>query len=86
MMYVGPSDYQQFQASAAVRIPPGPSMDITVNLSVIDDDILECNETFTLNLVSLDAVRLQVNPGRSQANVTIIDDDGWFYDSTSIAH
>ena len=78
-MCIGPSDYPQFQASQAVMIPPGPSMDITVNFTITDDSILECNETFTLSLVSLDTVRLQINPGRGQANVTIIDDDSRFY-------
>ena len=82
--YVGPSDYLRFQRSQAVRIPPGPSYDITVNFTINDDDIVECNETFTLSLVSLDTIRLQINPGRGQANVTIIDDDGWFCVFTSI--
>ena len=57
-------------------IPPGPSIDIPVDLTINDDDIVECNETFTLELVSLDTVRLQIDPARDQATVTIIDDDG----------
>ena len=82
--YVGPSDYPLLQLSQVVRISPGRSTDITVNFTINDDDIVECNETFTLSLVSLDTVRLQINPGHGQANITIIDDDGWFYVFTSI--
>ena len=51
-------------------------MDIAVNLTIDDDDIVECNETFTLRLVTLDNERLQIDPNRGQATVTIIDDDG----------
>ena len=82
--YVGQSDYPLLQRSQVVMISPGPSTDITVNFTINDDDIVECNETFILSLVSLDTVRLQINPGRGQANITIIDDDGWFYVFTSI--
>ena len=73
---LGRSDYPVFQRAQAVMIPPGPSIDIPVNLTINDDDIVECNETFTLRLVSLDTVRLQIDPARDQATVTIIDDDG----------
>ena len=59
-------------------IPPGPSIDIPVNLTIDDDKIVECNETFTLRLVSLDTVRLQIDPAHDQATVTIIDDDGLY--------
>ena len=75
---VGRSDYPVFQAAQAVVIPPGPSIDIPVNLTINNDAIVECNETFTLRLVSLDPVRLQIDPARDQATVTIIDDDGLY--------
>ena len=70
------SDFPAFQSARAVMISAGPSIDITVNLTIDDDDIVECNETFTLRLVSLDTVRLQIDPLHNQATVTIIDDDG----------
>ena len=75
---VGRSDYPVFQRGQAVMISPGPSIDISVNLTINDDDIVECNEMFMLRLVSLDEVRLQIDPARDQANVTIIDDDGLY--------
>ena len=60
-------------------ISPGPSIDISVNLTIGDDDgIVECNETFTLRLISFDTVHLQIDPLRDQATVTIIDDDGLY--------
>ena len=76
---VGRSDYPLFQAAQAVVIPPGSSIDIPVDLTINNDEIVECNETFTLRLVSLDTVRLQIDPARDQATVTIIDDDGLYY-------
>ena len=57
-------------------IPPGPSIEIPVNLTIKNDEIVECNETFTLRLVKLDAIQLQIDPAHDQATVTIIDDDG----------
>ena len=75
---VGRSDYPVFQAAQAVVIPPGPSIDIPVDLSINNDEIVECNETFTLRLVSLDTVRLQIDPAHDQATVTIIDDGGLY--------
>ena len=72
------SDFPAFQSAQAVIISPGPSMDIAVNLTIDDDEIVECNETFTLRLVSLDTVHLQIYPLRDQATVTIIDDDGLY--------
>ena len=59
-------------------IQPSPSIDIPVNLTINNDEIVECNETFTLRLVSLDTVHLQIDPARDQATVTIIDDDGLY--------
>ena len=59
-------------------IPPGPSIDIPVNLTINNDEIVECNETFTLKLISHDIVRLQIDAAHDQATVTIIDDDGLY--------
>ena len=75
---VGHSDYPVFQAAQAVVIPPGPSIDIPVDLTINNDEIVECNEKFTLRLVSLDTVHLQIDSARDQATVTIIDDDGLY--------
>ena len=72
------SDFPAFQPAQAVIIPPGPSMDIAVNLTIDDDSIVECNETFTLRLVTLNIDLLQIDPLRDQATVTIIDDDGLY--------
>ena len=77
-IFVGPSDYPVFQATQSVVIPPGPSIDIPVNLTINNDEIVECNEMFTLRLVSLDTVHLQIDPAHDQAIVTITDDDGLY--------
>ena len=71
------SDFPAFQSAQAVMISPGPSMDIAVNLTIDDDRIVECNENFTLRLVSF-SDDLQIDPLRDQATVTIIDDDGLY--------
>ena len=75
---IGPSDYLVFRAAKAVVIQPGSSNDIPVKLTINNDDIVECNETFMLRLVSLDIVHLQIDPARDQVTVTIIDDDGLY--------
>ena len=49
-----------------------------MDLYIDNDEIVECNETFTLRLVSLDPVHLQIDPTCDQATVTIIDDDGLY--------
>ena len=43
-----------------------------------DDDVLECNETWRLTLSSVTPARLQIDPARDQATVTIVDDDGLY--------
>ena len=76
---IGPSDYPVVQPGQAIVIPPSPSFDIPVNLTVENDNFVECNETFMLRLVSLDTDRLQIDPACEQATVTIIDDDGLYF-------
>ena len=66
-----------------VTIPAGPSTEIPVTLTVDDDSYRECNETFTLELISRDALSV-IDPGRNLATVTIIDNDGLFFASASI--
>ena len=66
-----------------VNIPAGPSTEIPVTLYVNDDSYRECNETFTLELISHDAL-LVIDPGRNLAVVTIIDNDGLLFASVSI--
>ena len=73
------SDYPQFQQSQTVQFPPGPAFEnISVNFTTKDDDVVECNETFILTLISLSGDQLQVDPTHNQATITIIDDDGLF--------
>ena len=57
---------------------PGGSTVRAVNFTVTNDDTVECGEEFSLNLVSLDSKRLQIDPTRGEAVVNIIDDDGTF--------
>ena len=74
--FVGNSDYFVY---LAVPVSPGPSIDLPISLLINNDDIVECNETFMLRLVSHDTVHLQIDPAHDQANVTIIDNDGLYF-------
>ena len=60
----------------AVTFQPGGSVDVTVNVTVTNDDAVECEETFKLGLFSLNL--LQIDSTRGEAVVSIIDDDGMF--------
>ncbi len=51
-----------------------------VNMTILDDEIVENNETFILNLTSSDPAVLIGNTGSSK--VTILEDD----DSTFLSH
>ena len=57
---------------------PGGSTVRAVNFTVTNDDNVECREDFSLNLVTIDPKRLQIDPTRGEAVVNIIDDDGMF--------
>ena len=81
--YVEDSDYPLIQLARRVTIPAGPSTDVSITLDIRDDSVRECNETFTLDLRSTDNTT-QIDPGRGQATVTIIDDDGLSCVSISI--
>jgi len=84
LCYAEQFDYPRRQTGQSVTIPAGPSTEISVNLIVDDDSIRECNETFTLELDTRDPSLLDIDPGRNQATVTIIDTDGLFYVTASM--
>ena len=48
-----------------------------VNVSIIDDDVYEDDETFHVT-VSTDDVQVIIEPEQEIGNVTIIDEDGNF--------
>ena len=75
----GNSDFHALQPSQTVTFQPGGSVYVTVNFTVTDDDVVECEETFGLSLVSIDPKRLQIDPTRDEAVVSIIDDDGMVF-------
>ena len=78
-MIIGGSDFPFNQKAQGVEISANQGdIDITVDFIINDDAILECNENFTLRLVSLSASLLLIDPAREEATVTIIDDDGLF--------
>ena len=67
------------QTAQTVQLPIDSSAQITANLTVDDDYVLECNETFTLTLESFSGQDLlTIDPAGNQTVVTIIDDDGLF--------
>ena len=67
------------QLTQSVLLPRDSSAQITVNLTVYDDTLLECNETFTLILESSSGENiLTIDPVGNQSIATIIDDDGLF--------
>ena len=75
MQYVGDTDYKS--GPYAVQFNAGDSQAL-FNVSINDDKILECNETFnlTINASSLPSSITVDNPG--QTTVTIVDNDGKF--------
>ena len=77
MYILGTSDYNLREAVGQVEFTPGGPDEITVQLRVRPDRILEFNETFPLALRLLPA---SVTAGgqvglRNRAEVTIINDD-----------
>ena len=73
------TDLPGLQPSQAVTFQPGGSTIRAVNFTITNDDTVECTEAFGLNLVSLNSKRLQIDSTRGEADVTIIDDDGMFF-------
>ena len=69
----GGKDYDS--GSYSVKFDSGIT-EVTLNVSIIDDDILEGNEKFnlTVNVSSLPNKVIVSDPG--QATVTIVDNDG----------
>ena len=67
------------QTAQLVQLPIDSSAQKTVNLTIEDDTILECNETFTFTLESFSGQHLlTIDPAGNHCVVTIIDDDGLF--------
>ena len=73
------TDLPGLQPSQAVTFQPGGSTIRAVNFTVTNDDTVECTEAFGLNLVTLNSKRLQIDSTRGEADITIIDDDGMFF-------
>ena len=72
MFFAAPGDYtavdQELTFTAADMV--GSAM--CINVTIIDDTVLEGDESFTLSLSSADPVLF----GTNQASVVIIDNDG----------
>ena len=67
------------QTPQLVQLPIDSSAQKTSNLTVEDDTILECNETFSFTLESFSGQDLlTIDPAGNRSIVTIIDDDGLF--------
>lgn len=62
----------------SISFPPGPPTEMRICFTVIDDSVVECNETFPLSIVELDAFDdlVDVDPEFNVTDITIIDDDG----------
>ena len=73
------TDFHRTQQSQTLTFQAGGLTIRAVNFTVTNDDTVECTEAFTLNLVSLDLQRLQIDSTRSEADVNIIDDDGIYF-------
>ncbi|MCA9014509.1 MAG: hypothetical protein KDA77_04175, partial [Planctomycetaceae bacterium] len=67
-----PSDYQAF--SGTLTFNPGETSK-SFNVSIIDSDLTELDESFLINLSNPQASGYQITLTDSQAKVTIIDDD-----------
>jgi len=78
LILLGGYDYPNSQQGVILFLSGG-STDRIVNLTIIDDNIVECNETFSLELVLFSGNLLQIDPARNQTHVTIIDDDGLLF-------
>ena len=73
------TDLPGLQQSQTVTFQPGGSTIRAVNFTVTNDDTVECTEELGLNLVTLNSKRLQIDSTRGEADVTIMDDDGMFF-------
>lgn len=77
-------DYIGFVEPRILVFHPGSNTPCN-NFTILDDNILEDNETFTVQLETADiGVVIPLSPGLNNATVTIVDDDGiGFYISSS---
>ena len=79
------TDYRSRQVTP-VTFPPGPPAEMEVCFDTISDDVIECNETFKLSFIVSDTFDdvVEIDPDFSEADVTIIDDDGRVKDSNTL--
>tara|TARA_R110002111_G_scaffold144910_2_gene211248 strand:+ start:60150 stop:84038 length:23889 start_codon:yes stop_codon:yes gene_type:complete len=67
-----PSDYQAL--SGTLTFNPGETTQ-TINISIINSDLTEMDETFLINLINPQSSEYQITLTDSQSEVTIVDDD-----------
>ena len=68
--------FSQTQVTFSAGSSAGQISDRLVHVVILDDDIFEQTEYFTVSLNPSPAQRLSTVQGRDVANVTILDDDG----------
>lgn len=77
-LHTAPEDYEKLTASLTFS----PMInEVMVTVTIVNDDILEDNETFTGNLDAQDDEPVKLDP--SVATVTIFEDQGQVEDSKS---
>ena len=57
-----------------VTVPAGEIAQL-FTISVVDDDVMECDETFTVTILSVTTCAVTLSNG-SRTEVMIVDDDG----------
>ncbi len=69
MLHSAPVDY--IQTNRNIEIPTGASQQCS-NIDIVDDHLLETNQTFSVLLTATDDA---VIVGNNETEVTIVDDD-----------
>ncbi len=74
--YTAEDGFDYFGMSPIVIFTSGSSDNNTrcVEISILDDDALEGNQTFTMTLTTSDP---DVLLGTDVTNITVVDNDGW---------
>jgi len=75
-MYTGGEDYGQsgVRDQTFTTVIPASSSRGTMPVAIIDDTVVESNETFTLTITQFP--QCNIARGQSSTNVTILDNDG----------
>ena len=73
MLFIDVKDY-----SGDLRVVTVPAGEIAqlFTIAIVDDDVMECDETFTVTILPVTTCAVTISDSSSRTEVMITDDDG----------